>query len=422
MSLPSDPKRILIPLSGLTALIVWSVVSVVSSGCLGPTAILNTRIRYNEVYRDTNDEQILLNIVRLRYADSPVFIDLPNITSQFEWNGLANYLGGFGNQAPGPASLGTGQLTIRDTPTISYHPRSGSEVARALLNPLSAELFSVVNAGASIDQFMMLTVNDINDIPNGSCATTMLPRGPCDNLEFRHGIQLLAELEGRGVVELTVRKLEDSDGSDPIPADKVGGGDLVAATKEDYVFREGSDKRMTVHKLEKALVLRVRMEDVDSAEMAELARIFRLKPGLPIYKIKSELSGDHPRRKLTDDLELQDTVYINMRSILQVAIFLSKGVCVPEEHIVNGVAPSTTGYDGQIYDWTQLTDGLFRVCCQKCRPKDVEVTVPYRGYWFFISREDVSSRAAMAIIEILFSVQESEGKPAGPLLSIPLGG
>ena len=25
-----------------------------------------------------------MNIVRLRYADSPVFIDLPNITSQFE--------------------------------------------------------------------------------------------------------------------------------------------------------------------------------------------------------------------------------------------------------------------------------------------------------------------------------------------------
>ena len=50
----------------------------------GPKAVRYTRMRYNEVVRDTNDQQLLMNIVRLRYADSPVFIDLPNITSQFE--------------------------------------------------------------------------------------------------------------------------------------------------------------------------------------------------------------------------------------------------------------------------------------------------------------------------------------------------
>ncbi len=68
------------------------------SGCLGPKAIRYTRMRYNEVVRATNDEQLLMNIVRLRYADSPVFIDLPNITSQFEVAGRGNYLGGYGNQ------------------------------------------------------------------------------------------------------------------------------------------------------------------------------------------------------------------------------------------------------------------------------------------------------------------------------------
>ena len=64
------------------------------SGCVGPNAVRYTRLRYNEVVRDTNDQQLLINIVRLRYADSPVFIDLPNITSQFEVSGRGNYLGG----------------------------------------------------------------------------------------------------------------------------------------------------------------------------------------------------------------------------------------------------------------------------------------------------------------------------------------
>src|SRR6516225_7252278 len=77
-----------------------------AGGCIGPKAVRYTRLRYNEVVRDTNDEQLLINIVRLRYADSPVFIDLPNITSQFELGGQGNYLGGTGNQTPGHANLG----------------------------------------------------------------------------------------------------------------------------------------------------------------------------------------------------------------------------------------------------------------------------------------------------------------------------
>jgi hypothetical protein len=65
---------------------------------------------------------------------------------------------------------------------------------------------------------------------------------------------------------------------------------------------------------------------------------------------------------------------------------------------------------------------LFCVHAQRHRPRDAEVAVRYRGYWFYIAPDDVNSRAVMAIFEILFAVQESEGKPLGPLLTLPLGG
>ena len=74
----------------IVLLAAWAGVS----GCLGPKAVRYTRLRYNEVVRDTNDQQLLMNIVRLRYADSPVFIDLPNITSQFELAGRGKRPGG----------------------------------------------------------------------------------------------------------------------------------------------------------------------------------------------------------------------------------------------------------------------------------------------------------------------------------------
>ena len=137
-----------------------------ASGCVGPNAVRYTRLRYNEVIRDTNDQQLLLNIVRLRYADSPVFIDLPNITSQFEVAGRGNYLGGAGNQFRGQTNLGFGELSLRDSPTLSYHPREGREIAKALLTPLSSDLFIVVNAGANLEQLLLMSINDINDVPN----------------------------------------------------------------------------------------------------------------------------------------------------------------------------------------------------------------------------------------------------------------
>ena len=98
------------------------------------------------------------------------------------------------------------------------------------------------------------------------------------------------------------------------------------------------------------------------------------------------------------------------------------GVCVPEEHVVSGVAPMTPGLEGTAFDWTTVTDGLFRVCVQKRRPRNAEAAVRYRGHWFSIAANDVNSRAALAIVELLFADQESEGKPFSPMLTLPLGG
>ena len=112
----------------------------------------------------------------------------------------------------------------------------------------------------------------------------------------------------------------------------------------------------------------------------------------------------------------------NLRSVLQIMTFLSKGGCIPGEHVRSGIAPVTPGPDGGPFDWTGVTAGNFVVHAQKHRPRAAEVAVPYRGYWFYIASDDVKSRAALAILEIVFALQESDGKSVGPLLTLPLGG
>jgi hypothetical protein len=315
------------------------------SGCIGPAAIRYTRLRYNEVVRDTNDQQLLMNIVRLRYADSPVFIDLPNITSQFEMAGRGNYLGGYGNQAPGRASLGSGELSLRDTPTLSYHPREGREIAKALLTPLSADLLIVVNAGSNLEQLLLFAMNDINDVPNAPGATVLIPEEADDNSLYIRGIRLLASLRARDATELAFGTTEEADSSsDPIPKGAVQGRDVHNALRDSYVYRARGDDRMTLLKREKGLYLRIRDPYVHSPEMEEVARIFKLTPGLSMYRIKPEVS-EETNQPLPSPLE-NDTVYLNLRSVLQIMTFLSKGVCVPEEHVRSGIAPVTPGPDG----------------------------------------------------------------------------
>jgi len=393
----------------------------VAPGCIGPKALRTTRMKYNESVRATNDEQLLMNIVRLRYADSPVFVDLPSITSQFELSGSAHLLGGYGNQYPGQATLGFGELGARDSPTLSYRPREGKEIAKAMLTPLSAELFSVVNAGANLEQLLLLTLNDINDVGNAPQATVMTPKAADGNEAFVHGVRLMAELRERAATEIQVGYEEDADdASDSIPSASLVGKDLIEAAKEGYVFRRRGGERVVLLKREKSLVMRVHRDYVESPEMRELARIFRFRPGLSRYRIKSEFTRN-ALEESPDPIEDEDTIYLNLRSVLQMMLFLSKGVCVPAEHVVSHIAPVTPGPEGRPYDWTQVTAGNFFVRSQKQRPRDAEAAVYYRGYWFYIPEHDVKSRAMLAILEILASLEDSETQTGGPLLTIPVG-
>jgi hypothetical protein len=102
--------------------------------------------------------------------------------------------------------------------------------------------------------------------------------------------------------------------------------------------------------------------------MHEVARIFHLTPGLSKYRIKSELN-EEVNQKLPKPLDY-DTIYLNLRSVLQIMTFLSRGVCVPDEHVISGIAPVTLDQNGQPYDWTQITAGNFLVHVQKHRPRD----------------------------------------------------
>ena len=58
------------------------------AGCtgIGAARIEGDRNNYNQAIQQTNDEQLLLNLVRLKYRDTPFFMEVSNVASQFTFS------------------------------------------------------------------------------------------------------------------------------------------------------------------------------------------------------------------------------------------------------------------------------------------------------------------------------------------------
>ena len=64
---------------------VTAMLAVALCGCakMGPGKIPSARINYCEAIVRSANEQLLLNLVRLRYRDVPLFLDLGSVVTQY---------------------------------------------------------------------------------------------------------------------------------------------------------------------------------------------------------------------------------------------------------------------------------------------------------------------------------------------------
>ncbi len=62
-------------------LLLWSVAG---CGSIGPTTVNRDRFDYITGISESWKQQTLLNIVKLRYADVPVFMDVGQVISGYE--------------------------------------------------------------------------------------------------------------------------------------------------------------------------------------------------------------------------------------------------------------------------------------------------------------------------------------------------
>lgn len=156
------------------------VATLVLAGCqLGPSKIESGRAAYNMAVQQTTLEERLLNLVRLRYRDAPMFMSLSSITTSFDFSVAGNISGELGDDGD---ILGLGAGAVHsERPTITYTPLGGETFVKQLMRPVSLDtIVLLLYSGWSFDRVLRTCVQGFGDLANAPTAS-----GPTPDLEPR---------------------------------------------------------------------------------------------------------------------------------------------------------------------------------------------------------------------------------------------
>jgi hypothetical protein len=402
----------------------------VGGGCaFGPRVLEKTHGRYNEAVRRVDEEQLLRNIVRMRYNETPLDLTVSSIAAQYELDGGAEARPFF--STPNPAGntfhpftrvLPDVSVSGANRPTITLVPGDTGEAVQRFLTPISTDtLVFLFQTSWPVATVTRLWVDRVNGVPNAPAASGP-PRCVVPDFErFRRVAELLQT--ARDLKLATVHPEEHlAEVGGSLRASSVDASALVDAAKNGLEYHPRGDGRSwSLVRKERRLVVEIIPAAVDHPVLNELMMLLNLRPGLTRYEVvvAPGIVPDpllFPGRPRTD-LEL------STRSTAQVWYYLANGVEVPPEHLATGVAITPIGPDGVPFDSRAVTEGLFAVhaCAGHRPPKTAYVAVRHRGYWYYVDDRDHASKATLALVLGVSRLDFARLQPAAPFLTLPLG-
>ncbi len=340
------------------------------SGCasIGPGTVTRDRFDYLTALSDSWKSQMLINTVKLRYGDTPIFLDVASIISGYTLEKGASLSGQIAPKERGDTFGAFGVSgALADRPTITYMPLSGEKFTRSLLRPIPPPaLLALIEAGYPIDLLFRVCASSINGIRNryGGAARAR-PADP----EFYPLMERLRKIQNSGAIDFRVQKTGDAEGMV-----MVFRGKLDRALEEDSLF-----VRRTLR-------------------LDQTAREFKVVYG-SIAKDNKEIA-------------------ILSRSMLEIIIDLASYIEVPAVHVeekrVNPTMAEETVQGAAV-------SPLIRIHSSPDKPSDTFVSVPYRNHWFWIDDRDLRSKSLFSFLIFVFSLTETVGKEGAPIITIPAG-
>ena len=345
-------------------------------GCfnIGPHAMQHEWLKYNNVISNIEDQQNLLNLVKLRYNDSPKMLAVTNINSQLL---LGTEDSGFDYTAiEGSGGLGdifnfTLFPKYEDKPTITYQPLQGEKFVKSMLEQISLDVLLLLNnSGWSVERIFRLCVQDINGIRNAPGASGPTPDYAPEYKEFLTVAKLMRTLQKRNLSNV------------------------------EYELVDGKS----------TLAFSLAKEALELSETHKLVEMLRLTPGRTEYPIRMNDVDHNP-----------NLIRLRTRSVMGILYLLSQSVEVPQEDVEKGKLTTTKYADGRPFYWSNLFSSLFQIKSSSDKPSDAFVSIKYRGSWFYIDDTDVESKRTYALFSQIFAIQAGKIEVERPTLTLPIG-
>jgi len=170
----------------------------------GPRSMDRDQLDYGRSLSDNWKAQMLANLVKIRYVDMPVFVDVGQIVSGYTLETMVQAGLGLNNSFTGgnAQTLGaSGKYT--DRPTITYTPKTGNDYLRSLLEPVEPRaLLALVLAGYSSELLFAWALESINGVHNYTVAGKRTRHADPEFTEF---IEIFQKLQDLGAVSFEVK-------------------------------------------------------------------------------------------------------------------------------------------------------------------------------------------------------------------------
>ena len=414
----------------MTVVLASSLGLLTGSGCgFGPMVLERSHGRYTEAVRHVDEEQLLRNLVHMRYNEIPLNLNVSSIAAQYELAGGAEARPFFGTPNPAGSTFRTFTSVLPDVnasganrPTITFIPSDSGDTVEKFLTPISAEtLLFLAQTSWPVSTVMRLWVERLNGVPNAASASGPQRDQIPDFERFRRIADLFQMVRTLRLGDVRPEEHFVEVGG-PLPSTAVTAAATVEAAKNGLEYRssDNGDQWQLVRK-EHRLVLQINPGALGHPILDELAGLLNLQAHQLRYEVlvtpRVIPDPEQWRGPLSGELN------VSLRSSAQVHFYLANGVEVPEEHLAQGLVRLPVAPDGRPFDERAITSNLFTVHAYPGHkpPPFAFVAIKYRDYWYYIDDRDQPSKATFALVLSLSRLDFGRQQPGAPFLTLPVG-
>lgn len=361
--------------------ITLTLLCLLATGCspkVGPVNVSHDSISYNEAVKSGVDKQLLMNMVRLRYRDTPTFLEVGVISSAYDFS--RSLSSKFITGTTDVTAIGwepTVGVSYSEKPTTTYNPLTGKSFVDRLLSPVRFDTVLLLNSsGWRIDRLLRCVVQRMNNIRYAPTASGPTPEQVPQYQEFLQLMDIFVEFENKDAIHLF--KKQD------------------AESKKPYY------------------ILSIDPNGVDLQLMTRFWEMLELDPGTYQFYLTRFAGKKHGGNEIA----------IETRSPLGLMYFLSHSVEPPMIDEMCGRVTLTLNEYGEVFDWNRVLTDLMEVKSIPIRKRCQRfplgaVAVKYRGAYFYIDDSDLHSKSTFSLLAQLLALQT--GCPELPVLTLPIG-